>query len=62
MTLTDARVIVTVVSFVCFIGIVLWAFSSHRKQAFDEAAMLPFTDDDQLGNSSQSVSQHGAQQ
>ncbi len=45
MTQTDFRVIVTVLSFVCFIGIVLWAFSSHRKKAFDEAAMLPFADD-----------------
>ena len=62
MTLTDLRVIVTVVSFICFIGIVLWAFSRHRNQSFDEAAMLPFLGDDRSGSSEQSVSQHGAQQ
>ena len=69
MTLTDMRVIVTVVSFVCFIGIVLWAFSSHRSKSFfrssksfDEAAQLPFLDEDNAGKQSPSVSQHGAQQ
>jgi|JI61114BRNA_FD_contig_21_5732719_length_491_multi_4_in_0_out_0_2 cytochrome c oxidase cbb3-type subunit 4 len=49
MTLTDMRVIVTLVSFICFIGIVLWAFSRHRTQSFDEAAMLPFLDDERSG-------------
>lgn len=62
MTLTDMRVIVTVVSFVCFIGIVLWTFSRRRNQSFDEAAMLPFLDDEQTGSNERSVSQHGAQQ
>jgi len=27
------------------IGIVIWAYSAARKQDFDEAAMLPFADD-----------------
>ena len=62
MTLTDLRVIVTVVSFLCFIGIVFWAFSSQRNKSFDEAAQLPFRDDDNAGQHAQSVSQHGAQQ
>jgi cytochrome c oxidase cbb3-type subunit 4 len=34
--------IMTVVSFVTFIGIVLWAYSKRRKRAFDEAANAPF--------------------
>jgi cytochrome c oxidase cbb3-type subunit IV len=40
--------IVTVVSFVTFIGIVAWAYSRKRKRAFDEAANAPFAlpDDD----------------
>lgn len=40
--------IVTVVSFVTFIGIVVWAYSRKRKRAFDEAANAPFAlpDDD----------------
>ncbi len=32
----------TVVSFVVFIGIVLWAYSNRRRPAFDEAANAPF--------------------
>ena len=34
--------LMTVVSFVTFIGIVVWAYSKRRKQAFDEAANAPF--------------------
>jgi len=37
----------TVVSFLVFIGIVLWAWSGRRKAAFDEAAMAPFALDDE---------------
>jgi cytochrome c oxidase cbb3-type subunit 4 len=29
-----------------FFGIVWWAYSAHRKKANDEAAHLPFDDDD----------------
>jgi cbb3-type cytochrome oxidase subunit 3 len=32
----------TVLAFVAFIGVVLWAYSSRRKQAFEEAANAPF--------------------
>ncbi len=35
----------TVVVFIAFIGVVLWAYSSKRKSNFDEAANLPFADD-----------------
>jgi cytochrome c oxidase cbb3-type subunit IV len=35
----------SIVILVTFIGIVLWAYSSKRKSAFDEAARLPFDDD-----------------
>ena len=31
---------------VAFIGVVLWAYSSKRKNSFDEAANLPFADDE----------------
>lgn len=34
--------IFTVVSFVVFIGIVAWAYSSRRRSAFDAAALEPF--------------------
>ena len=36
----------TVVVFVVFIGIVLWAFNGARKKDFDEAARLALDDDD----------------
>ena len=35
----------TILVFVAFIGIVLWAYSSKRKSSFDEAANLPFADE-----------------
>ena len=40
------RVVITVVSFVVFLLIVWWAYSGRQKQRFDEAANLPFADDD----------------
>ncbi|MBV6476299.1 MAG: cbb3-type cytochrome c oxidase subunit 3 [Rhodocyclaceae bacterium] len=46
MDQNDLRSIVTVLAFLTFIGIVLWAWSGKRKQAFDEAARLPFSEDD----------------
>ncbi len=45
--LFDVRSVVTVISFITFIGIVWWAYSGRRKAAFDEAAYLPFADADQ---------------
>ncbi len=46
MDVNDLRSLVTVVAFAMFIAIVWWAYSDKRKQAFDEAALLPFTDDE----------------
>lgn len=46
MDINDARTIVTVLGFLCFIGICAWAYSRHAKSGFDEAAQLPFTEDD----------------
>ena len=45
---SDARSIVTLICMLTFIGIVIWAYSSRRTQDFEEAAMLPFADDEQL--------------
>jgi cytochrome c oxidase cbb3-type subunit 4 len=42
----------TVISFILFIGIVLWAYSSRRKNAFEAAANAPFAlPDDVVGPS-----------
>jgi cytochrome c oxidase cbb3-type subunit IV len=38
------RIVVTLLSFVAFIGIVRWACSRKNAAAFDEAAQLPFLD------------------
>jgi len=38
----------TVVSFAVFVGIVLWAWSSKRTQAFERAAREPFALPDDL--------------
>ncbi|MFO1352402.1 MAG: cbb3-type cytochrome c oxidase subunit 3 [Gammaproteobacteria bacterium] len=35
----------TVVLFIVFISIVIWAYSRKRKRDFDEAARLPFSDE-----------------
>ena len=50
MDINDLRSIATVFVFVAFIGICVWAYSSKRKQRFDEAANLPFADDDATAN------------
>lgn len=46
MDINDLRTVVTVLGFVCFLGICAWAYSKHAKDGFDEAARLPLTDDD----------------
>ena len=38
----------TVVVFVVFIGIIVWAYSGKRKKDFDEAARLVLDDDKPL--------------
>lgn len=38
--------IFTVIVFVSFVGIVIWAFSSRNKESFDEAANLVFADEE----------------
>ena len=45
MDINDLRSLFTVLAFVCFVGIVGWAFSSRRKQSYEEAANLPLEDD-----------------
>jgi cytochrome c oxidase cbb3-type subunit 4 len=45
---SDLRSIMTAVSFLTFVGIVLWAWSSRRKAAFEEAANLVFDEEDTI--------------
>jgi cytochrome c oxidase cbb3-type subunit 4 len=46
MDINTLRSIITVVAFATFIGIVIWAYSASSKAGFDEAARLPFDDDE----------------
>lgn len=46
MDINDLRIVITVLSFFTFVGIVIWAFSRKRKREFDEAANLPFREND----------------
>lgn len=43
-----AHSIWTVIVFVTFIGIVVWAYSSRRKKDFDDASRLVLDDDEPL--------------
>ena len=45
MEFNDLRSMVTVISFVVFIGIILWSFSRQRGSDFKDAAVLPLADD-----------------
>jgi len=46
MDVNDLRIAVTLLSFVCFAGIVGWTVSRRNKPGFDEAALIPFSVDD----------------
>ncbi|OWW21678.1 cbb3-type cytochrome oxidase subunit 3 [Noviherbaspirillum denitrificans] len=51
----DARNVMTVLSFLTFIGIVWWAYSGRRSADFEAAANLPFADE----QSQAAEKQHG---
>ncbi len=46
MDINDLRGISTAFLMVAFIGLVIWAYSSKQKKSFDEAANLPFADEE----------------
>lgn len=45
MDINDLRSVVTVLTFVIFVGIVAWAWSRRNQADFDEAARLPLDQD-----------------
>lgn len=45
MELNDLRSVMTVISFIVFLGIIVWAFNRRRRESFDVAAALPLQDD-----------------
>ncbi|MEO6023468.1 MAG: cbb3-type cytochrome c oxidase subunit 3 [Burkholderiales bacterium] len=44
MDINSLRSFITVLTFVVFIAIIVWAWSGRRKSAFEQAALLPFAD------------------
>ena len=46
MDINDLRGLSTLFLFVSFIGLCIWAYSSKRKKSFNEAANLPFADEE----------------
>ncbi len=62
MDINDIRSVLTVIMFVTFLGIVFWAYSGRRKREFDEAAQLPFDEDESMvaGKSRNTSREHGA--
>ncbi|MBT7950852.1 MAG: cbb3-type cytochrome c oxidase subunit 3 [Gammaproteobacteria bacterium] len=45
----------TVVVFVMFIGITIWAWSGKNKKNFEDAAQIPFDDDDEIAKDSEEL-------
>ncbi len=51
MDINDLRGISTAFLMVAFIALCIWAYSGKQKKSFDEAANLPFADDDMVSGS-----------
>ena len=47
MDINTLRGLGTIFAMVAFIGVVIWAYSSYKKKDFDEAAQLPFADENE---------------
>lgn len=45
MNVNDLRIAVTVLSFLCFAGIVVWAWSRKRRGSLEECGRIPFLAD-----------------
>jgi cytochrome c oxidase cbb3-type subunit 4 len=63
MDINDLRGISTAFLLVVFIALVFWAYSRKRKEEFDEAANLPFADENlaRRNNQESSSNQEGKQ-
>ena len=46
MDINDLRGLSTLFLMISFIGLCFWVYSSKRKKAFDEAARMPFADEE----------------
>jgi len=48
MDITTLRIIATLASMACFIGIWFWAYKRSNQAQFDEAAQVPFMEDEKI--------------
>lgn len=48
-----------IVTFVIFVGILVWAFGRGRTKAFDEASLLPFQEGDEPAQRPKSGARQG---
>ncbi len=46
MDINDLRGLSTVLLMITFIGMCFWAYDKKRKKSFDDAANLPFADEE----------------
>jgi cytochrome c oxidase cbb3-type subunit 4 len=57
MDINTLRGLITLLLLIGFVGLCFWAYSGRRKAAFEEAALLPFADEqvpsDENGESQQ---------
>ncbi|MFK7976443.1 MAG: cbb3-type cytochrome oxidase subunit 3 [Halioglobus sp.] len=50
MDINDLRGLSTALLLFAFIGLCFWAYSSKRKESFEQAANLPFADEEDNKN------------
>ena len=46
MDITIMRIVATLASLACFVGIWWWAYARRNQARFDEAAQVPFLQED----------------
>ena len=55
MLTQNIHIILTVLFFIAFIGLIIWAFSPSRRKRFEEDGNLPFVDDDKKTDNEKKV-------
>ena len=55
MDINTLRGLSTLLVLLAFVGVVVWAYSGKRRDAFEEAAKLPFADEGDFGVAARSL-------
>ena len=50
MDINEFRGLITAITFIAFIGVWIWAWSSRRKADFDASAQLPLEEDNSMSS------------